>query len=170
MYPNYKVELCRTHKNAVVPTKGTEDSAGFDLYAVEYTSIKPGETALIATGWRMRIVEPVAPAHAQVCPRSSLALKHSVTVLNAPGIVDNDYRGEVGVILHNARQHAHTPILTGRARHIVRGINAKNKFIVEPGMRIAQLVFNPLHGSVEFVEVDELPETERKGGFGSTGV
>ena len=85
---------------------------------------------------------------AQVRPRSGLALKYQITVLNSPGTIDADYRGEIGVILMN---HSDTP------------------FIIEPGDRIAQLVFNKVE-QAEFIEVEELSKTERgKGGFGHTG-
>ncbi len=125
----------------------TEDSAGIDLRAQldENTNIKPGETALIPTGIALALPKGY---EAQVRPRSGLALKNSVTVLNTPGTIDADYRGEVGVILIN---------------------HGKQDFIVEPQMRIAQMVINK-YEKVEFQFVAELGETERgSGGFGSTG-
>lgn len=125
----------------------TEDSAGIDLRAQldENTNIKPGETALIPTGIALALPKGY---EAQVRPRSGLALKNSVTVLNTPGTIDADYRGEVGVILIN---------------------HGKQDFIVEPQMRIAQMVINK-YEKVEFQFVAELGDTERgSGGFGSTG-
>jgi dUTP pyrophosphatase len=131
-----------------LPAYATAHSAGMDLLAaVEDTkTIAPGETALIPTGLSIALPEGY---EAQVRPRSGLALKHSVTVLNSPGTVDADYRGEVGVILIN---------------------HGKQPFVVERGMRIAQMVI-AAYARAEWQQVAELDETARgAGGFGSTGV
>ena len=116
------------------------------MFAVAAVSLEPGESTLVGTGLS---IELPPNTEAQVRPRSGLALKHGITVLNTPGTIDHGYRGEVGVILINH----------GRVR-----------FDVEPGMKIAQMVIAPyLHVSVE--EAGELSGTARgQGGFGSTGV
>lgn len=146
-----KIEVELTpHDHAVglnLPTYATEQSAGMDLSAAleEAFELAPGERALIPTG--LSIALP-AGYEAQVRPRSGLAIKHGVTVLNTPGTVDADYRGEIKVILINHGQEA---------------------FTIERGMRIAQLVI-ARHANVKWVKVEELKETERgEGGFGSTG-
>ena len=144
-----EVELT-PHDHAVglkLPTYATEQSAGMDLSAAleEALELAPGERALIPTG--LSIALP-AGYEAQVRPRSGLAVKHGVTVLNSPGTVDADYRGEIKVILIN---HGQDP------------------FTIERGMRIAQLVI-ARHVNVKWVKVEALDETERSGGgFGSTG-
>lgn len=130
-----------------LPAYATEQSAGMDLRAniEEPITLRPMERRLVPTG--LYIALP--PGYeAQVRPRSGLALKHGVTVLNAPGTIDADYRGEVGVLLVNLSQE---------------------EFVVNDGERIAQMVV-ARHETAEFVEVEELDETERgAGGFGSTG-
>jgi dUTP pyrophosphatase len=131
-----------------LPSAKTPDSAGLDLAAAvgEAVVLPPGGRALIPTGFAIAL----PPGHeAQVRPRSGLAVEHGVTVLNAPGTIDADYRGEVKVPLIN---HGSAP------------------FTVTRGMRIAQMVVAPVD-VVRLVEVDELDETARGGrGFGSTGV
>lgn len=130
-----------------LPAYATADAAGLDLLAAvaEPVTLKPGERRLIPTG--LSIAVPPG-FEAQVRPRSGLALKHGVTVLNAPGTVDADYRGEVGVILIN---HGDQP------------------FVINRGERIAQMVV-AAYSRVEWIEAAELPQTQRgAGGFGSTG-
>ena len=130
-----------------LPTYATDQSAGMDLSAAleEPFVLEPGDRALIPTG--LSIALP-AGFEAQVRPRSGLALKHGVTVLNSPGTIDADYRGEVKVILANLGNEA---------------------FAIERGMRIAQMVI-ARHAMVEWNKVEDLDETERgAGGFGSTG-
>ena len=127
--------------------KATEDSAGFDLVAAieKKIIIKPNTTALIPAGFSIELPKGF---EAQVRPRSGLALKNSITVLNSPGTIDADYRGEVGVILIN---------------------HGKKKFLVDRGMRIAQLVFMELP-KIRLEKRVTLSKTKRgKGGFGSTG-
>lgn len=138
------------HAHAVglkLPTYATEQSAGMDLSAAleEAIELGPGERALIPTG--LSIALP--PGYeAQIRPRSGLAIKHGVTVLNTPGTVDADYRGEIKVILIN---------------------HGQEEFTVERGMRIAQMVISR-HVNVKWEVVKELSETARgKDGFGSTG-
>ncbi|WP_449280351.1 dUTP diphosphatase [Leucobacter sp.] len=129
------------------PRYAHADDAGADLRAAEAVEIAPGERALIGTGVSIALPEGYA---AFVVPRSGLAAKHGITVLNTPGTVDAGYRGEVKVTLLN----------TDRER----------SFRVEPGDRIAQVILMPVSRAV-FVPVAELPESDRgAGGFGSTGV
>lgn len=130
-----------------LPAYATADAAGLDLLAAvaEPVTLKPGERRLIPTG--LSIAVPPG-FEAQVRPRSGLALKHGISVLNAPGTVDADYRGEVGVILIN---HGDQP------------------FVINRGERIAQMVV-AAYSRVEWIEAAELPQTQRgAGGFGSTG-
>lgn len=139
-----KVE--RIHKDAIIPNCAHEGDAGLDLYSIEKKIINPGDTALIKTGIK---IELPPQSEAQVRPRSGLALKFGVTVLNTPGTIDEGYRGEIGVILIN---------------------HGKNSFIVEKGMKIAQMVVKPVW-KVDVIEVEELSSSERgEGGFGSTGL
>ena len=129
-----------------MPEMATPGAAGYDLCASKAVTIKAGEFEKVPTG--IRISMPVG-LEAQVRPRSGLAAKHGVTVLNAPGTIDSDYRGEICVILIN---------------------HGKKDFQIEPGMRIAQMVFSKVI-QVDFKQVDQLDETSRgEGGFGSTGV
>ena len=136
----------RLHAAAVVPTRAHPDDAGLDLAACESVELGPGERAVVGTG----IAVAIPPGHAGlVLPRSGLAARHGVSVVNAPGLIDEGYRGEVKVILLNTdREH---------------------RFTVEPGMRIAQLVVVAVPGT-DPVEVEALPPTERgDGGLGSSG-
>lgn len=134
-------------KDLSLPTYTTELASGADLFACidETIRIKPFQRVLIPTGFCIQLPQGY---EAQVRPRSGLALKYGVTVLNSPGTIDADYRDEVKVILINLGQE---------------------DFVVERGMRIAQLVISPVCRA-EFVETEELTKTGRKGGFGSTGV
>jgi dUTP pyrophosphatase len=128
-----------------LPAYATEGAAGMDLLAAREVTIPPGGRALVPTGLCIALPEGY---EMQVRPRSGLALRHGVTVVNAPGTVDSDYRGEVGVILLN----------TGA-----------EPFAVARGERIAQAVFAPVTRAL-WEEVVVLPETRRgAGGFGSTG-
>lgn len=131
-----------------LPAYATEQSAGMDLRANidESITLKPMERALVPTG--LYIALP-AGFEAQIRPRSGLALKHGITVLNTPGTVDADYRGEVKVLLVNF---------------------SSETFMINDGERIAQMVI-ARHETAEFVQVEELDETERgTGGYGHTGV
>ena len=142
-----KVKVVNKSKHSL-PHYSTIASAGMDLRAniEESINLKPLERAIIKTGIFMEI--PVG-YEAQVRPRSGLAFKKGITVLNSPGNVDADYRGEVGVILVNI---------------------SSDDFLIEDGERIAQMVIAK-HEQAEWVDVDVLDESERgSGGFGSTGV
>ncbi len=135
----------RLHPRAELPRRAHPGDAGLDLAACEELVLAPGARALVRTGLA---VELPAGMEAQVRPRSGLALKHGVTVLNAPGTIDAGYRGEIGVILVN---HGEQP------------------FTVRPGTRIAQLVFAPV-APVRVEETAVSADTVRgAGGFGSTG-
>jgi len=135
-------------KSSLIPEYATEHAAGADLKADldKNIEIGPGERILIPTGLYMAIPRGY---EGQVRPRSGLAIKKGLTVLNSPGTIDSDYRGEVKVILINHDSHPVT---------------------IEPGMRIAQLVIAPVAQAV-FHGVQELPDSDRGGGgFGSTGI
>ena len=143
-----KIEIPVLAEDAVeLPNHASESAAGADVRAhlEENRLIEPGASALVPTGIRLAIPEGY---EIQVRPRSGLALKHQITVLNSPGTIDADYRGEIGVILIN---HGKTP------------------FIVTPGMRIAQLVLAPVVQAI-YVREESLAVTSRgEGGFGHTG-
>jgi dUTP pyrophosphatase len=131
-----------------VPIYSTKHAAGADVHAsiIQEVTIPAGTSKLIPTGIRVSI--PVG-YEIQVRPRSGLALKHQITVLNSPGTIDADYRGEIGVILIN---------------------HGKEPFVVTPGMRIAQLVVAPVC-QAEFILCQDLTTTDRGcGGFGHTGI
>ena len=135
----------RLHDGATLPVRAYEHDAGLDLAACERIELGPGERALVATGLTIAIPE----GHAGfVQPRSGLAARHGITVLNTPGLVDAGYRGELKVVLLNT--------------------DRSERFVVEPGMRIAQLVVVPV-ATPRLVEVDVLPDSERgEKGFGSS--
>lgn len=143
-----KVKFIKENPDAQLPTKGSLGAAGLDLHAAEAALVRAGETTLISTGLRMKLDSGY---EAQVRSRSGLALKHSITVLNSPGTIDSDYRGIIGVILHN---------------------HSKLDFMVYVGDRIAQLVITPCitpHVSVEAVRDFQDATARGDGGFGSTG-
>ena len=143
-----KIKRLAGSEDVPLPVKMTEHSAGFDLHAavVSPAVLQPGDIRVVPCGFAMAI----PPGYeAQVRPRSGLASRHGITMVNAPGTIDSDYRGEVDVPLINL---------------------GKMPFTVERGMRIAQMLVVPV-ARAEVVETDELDETERgTGGFGHTGV
>ncbi len=140
-----RLEVKRLHPGATIPDRAHPGDAGLDLYAAADLDIPPGETRLVGSG--VAIALPPG-TEGQVRPRSGLALKHSVTVLNTPGTIDEGYRGEVGVILIN---------------------HGRTVFAVRRGMKVAQLVIAPTL-EVDVATVDTLSDTPRgEGGFGSTG-
>ena len=139
------IHVKRLHPDAMIPRAAKSGDVAFDLYAVIDYELKPGERNAIPTGIAIEI--PLG-FEGQVRPRSGLALKEGITVLNTPGTIDSGYRGEVKTIMIN-----HSDIV----------------FKITKGMRISQLAIRPVP-NVEFIEVDELSDTERgEGGFGSTG-
>ncbi len=140
-----QLPITRLRPEAVVPQRAYDGDAGMDLSSCERIELAPGERALVPTGLAVAIPD----GHAGfVQPRSGLAAKHGITIVNTPGLIDSGYRGEVQVALLNT--------------------DARETFVVEQGMRIAQLVVLALP-PVELVEVDELPGSERgERGFGSS--
>ena len=136
---------CEVENSELVPKYQTQGSAGCDIYANENVVIRPGRRAMVSTGLK---IELPPGFEAQVRPRSGLAAKYGITVLNTPGTVDEDYRGEIKVILLN----------TG-----------DEEFIVNKGDRIAQLIFSRVFRGI-FQPTESLTATARgDGGFGSTG-
>ena len=141
-----KVRIQRIDSNARMPEMAHPGDSGFDLFASETVSLKPGERKLVPTGIKVSLP---AGFEAQVRPKSGLALKHGISVLNTPGTIDSGYRGEIKVILVNL---------------------GEQEYKVEKGKKIAQIVFARVE-CPEIVEVSELDETKRnEGGFGSTGL
>jgi dUTP diphosphatase len=142
-----EIQLRRLRPDAIVPGRAYAGDAGVDLAACERIELAPGERAAVATGLAVAIPDGFAGF---VQPRSGLAARHGLTIVNAPGLIDAGYRGEVRVVLLNTDTH--------------------ESFVVEPGMRIAQLVVLAVP-EIELVEVDELPDAERGvRGFGSSAV
>jgi dUTP pyrophosphatase len=145
----YNLKIKKIHPDARVPEFAHEGDAGMDLFSIEEIDIMPGESGLVHTGIKLELPKDT---EAQVRPRSGLALKNSITVLNSPGTIDEGYRGEVMIILIN---------------------HGKNSFKVEKGMKIAQMVIKPIFkvNIIEISELDELNESNRgEKGFGSSGV
>jgi dUTP diphosphatase len=141
-----ELRIQRLRAAAVLPERAYEGDAGIDLAACERVELAPGERAVVGTGLAVAIPEGYAGF---VQPRSGLADRHGISIVNSPGLIDSGYRGEVKVILINTdNSHA---------------------FVVEPGMRIAQLVVLEVP-QLELAETDELPATERGvRGHGSSG-
>ncbi len=140
-----ELPIRRLREDAVLPERAYAGDAGFDLAACEQVELAPGERAVVGTG----LAVAIPPGHAGfVQPRSGLAARHGITVVNAPGLVDSGYRGELQVVLLNT--------------------DTSEPFVVEAGMRIAQLVVMAVP-ELELAEIDELPESERGiRGFGSS--
>ena len=140
------MRIKRLSENAIVPTKGSQHAAGYDLYSTETVSIRPHETALIGTGWAMEF--PIGYFGA-IYARSGLATKEGLRPANCVGVIDSDYRGEVKVALHNDTNTLKT---------------------ITAGDRIAQLIVMDYFFISDFEEVNVLSDTSRaEGGFGSTG-
>ena len=141
-----KIKVLKLSQLAIIPEYKHSGDSGLDLYSIEEQTLLPGETKLIHTGIAIELPNGF---EAQIRPRSGLALKNSITVLNTPGTVDANYRGEIGVILIN---------------------HGKSPFLVSIEMRIAQMVITPvIQATIETVA--ELSTTSRgDGGFGSTGL
>lgn len=141
-----EVPVTRLRVDAVLPTRAYPGDAGLDLVACDRHEIRPGQRALVGTGIAVAIPEGHAGL---VTPRSGLAVRNGATIVNTPGLVDSGYRGELRVILHNT--------------------DREEVLVVEPGMRIAQLVVVAVPEAT-LREVSELPPSERgTGGFGSSG-
>ncbi|WP_416233562.1 dUTP diphosphatase [Cronbergia sp. UHCC 0137] len=141
-----KLKVVKLIHSAIIPKYEHSNDAGLDLISIEELELLAGESKLIHTGIS---IELPPGTEAQVRPRSGLALKHQITVLNTPGTIDEGYRGEIGVILIN---------------------HGKKPFKISKGMKIAQMVIAPVI-RVEIEEVDSLTDTSRgTDGFGSTGI
>ncbi|MBW2966494.1 dUTP diphosphatase [Candidatus Woesearchaeota archaeon] len=140
-----KIQMQREDKEVTLPNYAHPGDAGLDLFSAESCVLKPGERKIVATG--VRIALPVG-YEAQVRPKSGLAAKHGISVVNTPGTIDAGYRGLVGVILIN---------------------HGTEDFAIEKNMKIAQMVINKVENA-EIEEVESLDDTSRgEGGFGSTG-
>ncbi|MEB3311278.1 MAG: dUTP diphosphatase [Snowella sp.] len=140
------IKIYKLKNDSVIPSYSHPYDSGLDLISIEECDILPGHNSLIHTGIAIELPHGT---EAQIRPRSGLALKHQITVLNTPGTIDEGYRGEIGVILIN---------------------HGKESFKVTKGMKIAQMVICPVI-RVEIEEVDQLSDTSRgSGGFGSTGM
>ncbi len=141
-----EIKIIKLNPAATIPHYAHPGDAGLDLFAIEETTIPAGETKLIKTGIAIALLDGT---EAQIRPRSGLALKHSITVLNSPGTIDSGYRGEIGVILIN---------------------HGKKAFQVTSKMKIAQMIIAPVIYSKVTVAT-ELDYTSRaEQGFGSTGL
>lgn len=142
-----ELRVTKLREDAVLPVRAHRSDAGLDLTACEELTIGPGERALVSTGLAVEIPEGHAGI---VAPRSGLALRHGISIVNTPGVIDAGYRGEVRVLLLNT--------------------DLSEAFTVEPGMRIAQLLVMPV-APAEVVEVTALSESARgSSGFGSSGM
>ena len=140
-----ELPVTRLREDAVVPARAYDGDAGLDLSACDRVVLEPGERATVGTGLAVAIPEGYAGF---VQPRSGLAARHGIGVVNSPGLIDSGYRGELRVVLLNT--------------------DARASFTIEPGMRVAQLVVLEVP-QVELVEVAELPSSERGArGFGSS--
>lgn len=141
----YNLKIKFIHEEAKLPFRANDGDAGLDLFSIEEKIIKSGEAELVRTGIQIELPKGT---EAQVRPRSGLALKHSVTVLNSPGTIDEGYRGEIKVILIN---------------------HGKEDVTIEKHMRIAQMIIAPVL-QVKLEQTDNLSNTARdKNGFGSSG-
>ena len=142
-----KLLIKKLHKNIILPEYKTDGSSGMDLMANVGQTVKilPGEKKIISTGIMVAIPEQY---EIQIRPRSGLAAKHNISVLNAPGTIDSDYRGEIKIILFN---------------------HGNIEFVINNKDRIAQMILVPVH-KMDLEEINSLPDTIRGGGgFGSTG-
>lgn len=141
-----ELKILKLSQEAIIPQYAHKDDSGMDLFSINDLILKPGEHKLVKTGISIELPENT---EAQIRPRSGLALKNGITVLNTPGTIDEGYRGEIGIILIN---------------------HSNEEFEIKKGMKIAQMVIMPvLKPTIKIV--DTLSETKRgNGGFGSTGL
>lgn len=141
-----RIRILKLNNNAVLPKYAHVNDAGMDLFSTDNAIVMPGEIKLIHTGIAIELPDDV---EAQIRPRSGLAFKNGITVLNSPGTIDAGYRGEIGIIIIN---------------------HGKESFEINVGTKIAQMVITPIiHATIQ--EVVELEESDRgNSGFGSTGI
>lgn len=140
------LKITKINSDAIVPKYAHHDDSGMDLFSVENITLAPGDRELVKTGIK---IELPPNTEAQIRPRSGLAYKNGITVLNTPGTIDEGYRGEIGIILIN---------------------HSKNDFEVLKGMKIAQMVIIPILRP-QIIETNDLSSSKRgEGGFGSTGI
>ncbi len=139
------LEVC--HPEAKVPCYARLQDAGMDLYAVEDTPVKPGQTVIVRTGLKMAVPSGY---ELQICPRSGMSLNTFLRVANSPGTIDSGYRDEVGIIMHNTSQ--------------------EKEYLIKKGDRVAQMVLQKVPG-IQWIPVDDILEIggNRGGGFGSSG-
>jgi dUTP pyrophosphatase len=154
-FANREVHIKATEPWAGIPARSTGKSFGYDLQTIKQETVPPRGTLIVQTGLRLAKDLPYWPNHAYepqglamlILPRSSLAIKHGLIVANSPGLIDADYTGDIGIVLHNLKDE---PV------------------VLEMGWRIAQAVFVQLF-IPQIVEADKVEEREERGGFGSTG-
>jgi dUTP pyrophosphatase len=145
-----KLKVKKLHRNAMIPTYGSKNAAAFDLYSAEQVTVQPGQTVAIDTGLAFDLPEN---HYLEIYPRSGLSLNSNIRIANAPGIVDEDYRGSVKIIVDNVM------------------VKFPNPYIINIGQRLAQGIVRFRKEQDEFEEVNELSETERGDkGFGSSGI
>jgi len=141
-----ELKIIKLDKDAIIPKYAHKGDAGMDVFSIEEKIVKSGESAMVKTGIAIELPKNT---EAQIRPRSGLALKNMITLLNSPGTIDEGYRGEIGVIIIN---------------------HGKKDFKITKFMKIAQMVIKPIM-KVSIKEVNKLSDSERgKGGFGSTGL
>lgn len=144
---NVRVPIKILSSDAQVPSMAYNGDAGVDLRSVEHIVLKPQERAMVATGLAIALPEGYAGF---VLPRSGLAAKHGISIVNAPGLIDSNYRGELKVVLVNT--------------------DPEESFSIEIGDRIAQLIVMPVP-TISFEQIEELPDSQRgESGFGSSGI
>lgn len=142
----YSLKIEKINDKAIIPSYAHEGDAGLDLYSVEKLILEPGQRALVHTGIKIELPKST---EAQIRPRSGLALKNGISLVNSPGTIDEGYRGEIGIIVIN---------------------HGQDTFIVEEGMKIAQMVIKPVW-RVEVQEVSSLSDSDRgEKGYGSSGI
>lgn len=142
----YLLKIEKTSEKAIIPNYAHEGDAGLDLYSIDQLVLAPGERALVHTGIKIQLPKNT---EAQIRPRSGLALKHGISLVNSPGTIDEGYRGEIGIIVIN---------------------HGNESFNIEEGMKIAQMVVKPVW-RVEVEEVNQMSETDRGAkGYGSSGI
>lgn len=153
------IKIVKLTENAILPSQAHSGDAGYDLYAVDRVVLKPMARAVVKTGISIRI--PFG-YYGRVAPRSGLSVKNGIDVM--AGVIDHSYTGEIGVVLINLNFNINQIL-----NPIAQTFGSDMDFIINPGMKIAQLIIEKCH-DVNWIQVDKLDETKRgDGGFGSTG-